>query len=409
MSVRSTPGIRGLSPLQVRRTLRVLYVINGLGTGGAERSLLEMLPRLIALGVEPRVACLYRRGEGVESLVGQTAGAEVVFIDRRSLLGRVYRLRREIRKHRPDVVHTVIFESDICGRLASWKAGPVVLTSLVNTSYEPVRLHDPRISRTKLRVAKLLDGWTARHFTHHFHAISETTKSSAVANLHIDPKRITVIPRGRDRKRLGWRSAERRRRSRRSLGVDDDCHLVVTVGRQEYQKGQKYLLLALPELLRKHVRLQVMIAGRDGAATADLRAIVEEQRVSAVVHFLGHREDVPDLLAAADVFVFPSLYEGLGGAMLEAMALGVPIVASDIPAVRETLFANHLGYLVEPADHIALAAAIDFVLSRDAFERDRLAAVTEEAFASRFDIDSVSQRLVHLYALVAGEPDVVHR
>ena len=130
--------------------LKVLFVINGLGTGGAERSLSETL-LLAPGGITPTVACLNRRSEGVQepSIDG---GMDVRFLGARGLIGRVRELRRLIDDVRPDLLHTTIFEADLAGRLAAAKTNVPVLTSLVNTSYEPVRRQDPEVNPWKLNL-----------------------------------------------------------------------------------------------------------------------------------------------------------------------------------------------------------------------------------------------------------------
>ena len=107
----------------------------------------------------------------------------------------------------------------------------------------------------------------------------------------------------------------------------------------------------------------VFVCGRDGGATAALRTQVERLRLGDTVRFLGHRDDLPEILAAADIFAFPSRYEGLGGVLLEAMALALPIVASDIPAVRETVDEGCNAVLVPPGHPEPLAAALEDLLA----------------------------------------------
>ena len=113
--------------------------------------------------------------------------------------------------------------------------------------------------------------------------------------------------------------------------------LVLAAARQEHQKGLDVLVESVPNLAATHPDLVVAIAGREGNESARLRATVERLAVADHVRFLGARDDVLDLLAAADVFVLPSRREGFGSVLVEALALEAPIVASDIGPVREVL------------------------------------------------------------------------
>jgi glycosyltransferase involved in cell wall biosynthesis len=192
--------------------------------------------------------------------------------------------------------------------------------------------------------------------------------------------------------------------------LDDRDKVLVNVGRQEYQKGQRFLLEATAQLVPKHPRLKLVIAGRPGNASTELHRALDQLGIEERVKFLGHREDVPEILAAGDVFVFPSLYEGLGGSLIEAMALGLPIVASDIPAVRDVLEENRNALLVSPASPEELAFSITRVLEDHELAR-RFRQRSVEIFHERFTLDKSAARMIQLYSwMVTGTevpyPDV---
>jgi glycosyltransferase involved in cell wall biosynthesis len=282
--------------------------------------------------------------------------------------------------------------------VAAVRTAAAVLTSLVNTTYDRARRADPRVSTAKLSAARLADGWTARHLTHHFHAVSDEVRRAAVAALRISPGRITVIERGRDPGRVGAPSPERRRRARAALGLSEADEVVVNVGRQEFQKGQRHLVEAvgrLPE--RSH--LVLLQAGRTGRVSAELRDLAERSAAAKRIRFLGERDDVPEVLAAADVFAFPSLYEGQSGAVIEAMALGLPIVAADIPALRDMVEPDGNAVLVRPEDAGALAGGISELLD-DPRRREEFAARSRAIFVERFGLERSAERFVALYERV---------
>jgi glycosyltransferase involved in cell wall biosynthesis len=379
--------------------VKVLLLINGLGTGGAERSLAEMLPGLVDAGIRPVVACLYRRAEGVEAEV-VAAGFDVRFVEGRRLLSRIGPLRRLIREEHPALVHSTIFDANLIGRLGAAGSRVPVLSSLVNVTYGPERLGDPNIRASRLAAVRLIDGWTARHLTAHFHAITEAVKRAAVAALRLDPDRISVIERGRDPARLGRPGPTRRREARRSLGLQDDHEVVLSVGRQEYQKGQRYLLEAVERLAPQRPRLVALVAGRGGQASPDLDRLRDGPGLRERVRFLGHRRDVPDILAAADVFAFPSLFEGLGGVLIEAMALEVPIVASDLPPVREVV-EGRAALMVPPAAPRHLASAMARLLDDRETARE-MGRAGRQIFERRFTLERSTGRMVELYRRLAA-------
>lgn len=376
--------------------IRVLYFINGLGTGGAERSLADLLGPLESRGIGITVACLYERAEGVERQITRS-------IDVRLLRGRPWQRYRDargiIRDITPHVIHTTIFESDLLGRFSAIGTDLPVVTSIVNTSYSREAAKARDIPSWKLQGARLIDGFSARHLNAGFHAITHAAKIEAVRSLNIDPSSITVIPRGRDPARLGVRSGERRESTRRSLGLGRRQPLLLSVGRREHQKGQVRAVEALARIRSQLKEAVLLIAGRHGAASDELVRLVDHLGVNEAVKFLGHRDDVPDLMAAADVLVFPSRYEGLGGAVIEAMALQLPVVASDIPVLREVAEDAALFAPVGSAD--IFAGHILSVL-RDEELANRMRATGAARFSATYRIDTVADQMADFYVRTAS-------
>lgn len=377
----------------------MLCVIDGLGYGGAERSLAELLPGLVADGIEPTVACLFHREGGVEDeVLGR--GHDVRFLPR-GRIARIRALRRLVREVSPDLIQTTLIASTMVGRLAGVGTRIPVMTSLVNQPYSPERRADPHVNALALRAVRAADGWTARHLTTHFHAITHAVKRAAVRDLRIPEDRITVIERGRDPERLGEPSPERRAGAREMLGLAPDAEVILAVGRQEFQKGHRFLFEAMTTIAASRPRAVLLLAGRGGAEADHLQRMAEHPPLDRIVRFLGHRQDLPEILAAADVFAFPSLWEGLGCAVLEAMALGLPIVASDLEPVREVVEDGRCAVLVPASTPAALASAISSVLD-DPVRAQTLAHTGREIFLRRFTLERSTERMVELCHRVAG-------
>ena len=314
--------------------LRVLFVISRLdGTGGAGRSVGELVQGMRKLGVEAEVAC-FARSQGALQDELEHEGVPIHVLDVAHMPTAVWCLRRLLRQRQPDLVHTTLYAADQAGRMAAWNTRIPVVSSIVNPTHDPALFVDETCGSLRRRLLWALDGWTARHLASHIHALTHALKESAVRGLRVPEERVTVVHRSRDARRLGEPSDARLREVRRSLGLDN-AMIVLTIGRQAAQKGQIYLIEAFADVAARHENVALLLAGIPGPSTSKLQARVRELELEARVRFLGHREDVGALLAAADVFAFPSLYEGLGAAVIEAMALGTPIVASDLPALRE--------------------------------------------------------------------------
>jgi glycosyltransferase involved in cell wall biosynthesis len=374
--------------------IKILFVIDSLGGGGTERSLAELLPYLTSASFPPIIVCFYRR-EGVENEV-ISQGYDVRFLKGAGMMAWVKQLRQIIKIEQPDIIHTMLFNADLAGRLAAVGSSAAVVSSLVNTPYAPVRFRDPKIKAYKLRALQMIDAFTSRFLTTHFHAVSRAVKDAAVISLKIPVERITVVERGRSPDRLGAPSLERRWKARQQLDLAREDEVIVNLGRHEYQKGQKYLLEAMAKLTPSYPRLTLLVAGREGNLTPELENQKRSLALNGQVRFLGYREDVSDILAAADLFVFPSLYEGLPGAVIEAMALGLPIVASNIPPVREVVEENRNAILVAPASSSELAKAIASLLA----DRDKVFAFgrhSRKIFETNFTLQQSATRMIELY------------
>ena len=377
--------------------MRVFYLIDSLTPGGAEVSLASLAPHYVRRGVELHVGYLYDRVGVQDELL--RAGASIEFLgDPRGRLATVSRVRRAVARRRPDVLHTTLFEADVSGRAAAVRLGVPVVCSLVNDSYGPRHRADPLLRSSKVLTAQLLDAATAR-FVARFHALSHYVAAVMSERLRVARRRIDVIPRGRDAAALGARTRARRDGVRRSLGLEEGTPLVLSAARHEHQKGLDLLLAAFSEVIRRDGRARLVIAGREGAASALLEAQAKASGLDGYVRFLGPRRDVPDLLCAADVFVLPSRWEGFAGVLVEAMALEAPIVASNLPAVRETLDHGVTALLVDPWDAGFLAQAIVDCLS-DRSAAGRRAAAARSVFDSRLTSDHVASEMIEFYERV---------
>ena len=379
---------------------KVLYLIDSLAPGGAEKSLVEMTPGLLSCGIRLDVAVLHDRGGLASQLRSYGVGVHLVKGENRPAW--ILNSARLVRYIRPDVVHTTLFESDVAGRLAAFATQVPVVSTLASTPYGADHSTETGVSRTRFRAARAVDSITARLVTR-FHAVSHSAAQAGITRLHIPPTRIDVIPRGRDPRRLGERTVSRRRAVRDRLQLADDVPMIFAASRQEPQKGIDTLLQAVPMLLEFSPSAAVVIAGREGRSTPSYGALLVESRVKDAVRFLGERDDVPDLLAAADVFVLPSLREGLPGAVLEAMAVGTPIVASDLPPVREALPDSKYGYLVPPAQPARLAEALIDALSNPVESASR-SERAKRRFHESFDIAGVSAAMADFYRKVLATP-----
>lgn len=313
----------------------------------------------------------------------------------------VLRIRSVARDANVDLIHTSLFEADILGGLAGKLRGTPVISTLCNVAGERVRLTDnPRNNRFKFAVANWMWGGALRRWHRHSIAISDAVLQSTARTFHVAPERMTVIYRGLDesKQRLSVDKAAVRVR----LGLSDADPFLLAIGRLAPQKGHKYLIAALPELVRRFPRTRLAIVG-DGWLGP---ALLEQARALGVqdhVALLGKRTDVPELLAACDVFVFPSLFEGLGVSLLEASFAGCACLSTTTGPIPEIITHDVNGLLVPPGDSRELATAL-LRLAGDPALRARLGDAAHANMKARFMLADKVADLERCYTrLLSGD------
>jgi glycosyltransferase involved in cell wall biosynthesis len=187
---------------------------------------------------------------------------------------------------------------------------------------------------------------------------------------------------------------------RRALGLDAAAPVVGVVGRLEAQKGHTYLLDAWPDVRRDFPGARLLVVG-DGALRAELEARALGPGLHGSVTFTGFRADVPRVLAALDVLVLPSLYEGMPLTVIEASAMGLPVVATAVDGTPEVVRDGETGRLVPPARPAALADALRALLADPARARAMGRAGRAHVLA-RFDLDTQVEATARVYRRVAG-------
>jgi len=225
-------------------------------------------------------------------------------------------------------------------------------------------------------------------------AVSESTRRFLVDTRAVPEDRVRLIYNGAPLEEFAPGGPERGLRVRESLGIPGDAPLVGVIGRLNAQKGHRVLLDAAPTLLARHPTARVLIVG-DGDLMEDLQAQARRLETGHRVVFAGHRADVPDVLAALDVFCISSLYEGTPLALFEAMAAGRAIVSTAVDGCREVIEEGVTGLLVPPSDPAALASALDRVLSDPGLGRD----LGQRALLAsrRYDVRASVEQMEALY------------
>ena len=373
-----------MNALDGLRGARIAHLIESDGPGGAERVLVSLASQVQAAGAEHLVV-LPGDGEGwvTRELAGTGVAVEYFRLDRpvsRTFAGW---LETTLRRHRIDIAHSHEFTMAVYGSWAARRAGAAHLITMHGSRYYANRLR----RRLALRVAV---AWSD-----HVIAVSRQLAGHLARDLWLRPSRIRTIPNAVHLATIDHSSL------RAELGLGRADRLVLAVGNLYPVKGHTYLLEAFAILAPRFPELHVAVAGR-GDQEGPLLARAAQLGLQDRFHLLGLRPDVPNLLRSADVFVLPSLSEGLPLALLEAMMAGRPIVATDVGEVSIALAGGTAGVLVKPADAPALADAIARLLT-DSSEARRLGDGAGRRAAAEYALSTMVERYASLYVEMLGK------
>ena len=309
---------------------KVLYVIDTLEESGAERSLLEITSKFSK--IDPVFVHLYR-GDALKEEFVQN-GIPIYSLNlsgSRNFKEAEEELAKIYQKERPDFVHSTLFRSDLVTRRLKKKFPEIpLISSFVNNSYHPTRFKQSGLAlRLKLKFIQKVDTILSRRVDY-FISNSNAIKQAKARATKVPLDKVTVIPRGRDLGRFnGGFSNSRAIALRKELKVENKS-VLLNVSRLIERKGQKDLICAMPDILKVHPDIILFIVG-EGPYRSELESTIQKLNLEQHVCLLGRREDVPELISIADLFVFPSYFEGLPGALIEAMMGDLLISCSDIP------------------------------------------------------------------------------
>lgn len=358
----------------------MLFFIDGLQVGGAERSLLALCQHL--LGFQPIVLALS------DSLAlkpeFEKSGIQVIVHP----IPRNYRFKRNARKIKPLVdsispvlIHSSLFHADMILRYLDTTA--VKVTGLVSSMYSKGRLKQlPWLTQQKIGVLKYWDSQTSQSIDH-FIANSNSIRNLYLQEVGYDFEKVQVIFRGRKLQPVS---------SKNSRGTNQ----FLFVGRLIQSKGLAAAIKAFGILLHTHPDLVFKIAG-EGPEKESLQELIEKLSLKGRVNLLGQVDQVSELLRESSYFIFPTHYEGLPGALIEAMLARVPIICSDIPENRECVDES-MALFHRVGDQADLLAQMEKALTLTDWEER-----TKRAYdfaAEHFDIENIVKQYEQVYRVL---------
>lgn len=372
------------------RPLKVLHIIGGGEFGGAEKHILNLAGAFDPQAVDLTICCLF---SAPFAGVAARAGINALAVPMRSKadFGVIKKLAGLIHSGEYDIVHTHGVRANLLGRLAARLTGKKKVITTVHSLLE--RDYQGIVSRCANNLAER----STRSLTDHFIAVSQGLKDRLVAG-GVPANRVTVIHNGILLE--GIKSSGAAGTAIKEKLSIRDAALVGIVARLHAVKGHRYFIEAAQEVLQQRPQTRFLIVG-DGPCRPFLEKFAGDMEINDKITFTGFVEDVYTLMAELDLLVISSLWEGFGLTAIEAMVLGVPVVATEVGGLPEVVRHGETGLLVPPANAAALAKRIIWMLDHPREARE-MAAKGGDVVQRKFTAGEMARRTVDLYRKVAG-------
>jgi len=372
---------------------RVLHIITSLAVGGAQRHLLALLP---GLSRSVDIDVIYFRDHDLRSDVARVAD-RVLYLPMAGPTGLVHlpRLITLIRQGGYSIVHTHLLRADVYGALASQVAG---VSAVVSSKHNI----EARLASMPSRALYRLTTRSTRRTI----AISDAVANWAVHRLGASKEDVRIIRYGLDPTPFDGTSQVG---ARGQLGIATDVPILLCPARLDPQKRHDVLLRAFAIVLQDFPQAVLLCAGDTQLGGASYRSNLQraavELAVDHAVRWLGVRDDIPELMAASDLVVLASDWEGLGLVLMEAAMACRPVVATAVGGVPEVVVANTTGVLVGQGDDLQMGKEIGALLS-DSVHRTRMGAAAGEYARSTFDLGAMHDATEAVYKELLHDPSV---
>lgn len=370
--------------------LRVLHVLNRLDRGGTELIVLNLIKGLSEISFEHRLASLRGSDPALQNVT--LPGGELLLAgEADGFQFPLFRLARMMRTYRPHIVHSRnwgTIEAIPAARLAGV---PVAIHS--EHGYELDMLAGLPVRRRIFRRAAY--GMADAVF-----AVSRELRDYHAKQAWISSERIRVICNGVDTKRF-CPNPESRATLRRRFGLPQDRFIVGTVGRMVPIKDHGMLLRAVDSLVQRCVDAHALLVGSGPEFERTQQLADTSPGLAGRVTFLGASEEIPELLNTMDVFALPSISEGMSNTLLEAMATGLPVIATAVGGNTEVIDHEKSGWLIRPRDHESLASLLTRLASREDL-RKKYGAAARKRIVECFSLDRMLNNYAQLYLGLAA-------
>jgi len=367
-----------------QHTQNLLWLIDGLGMGGAERLIEPYLRYLDKTKFKPRVCVLQERDGNPMAKRIRDLGipVDLLPISRLRHVNNIPRLRQYMRQHHIQLVHTQLEFSNTLGTVAARMQGIPALCTLHTFEEQNQTAKTTRHGRLMWQIL--------RRFSQRIIAVSEEIRQFHIRFARFAPDKVITLYNGIDLSRFQSSAGT----IRSELNISEHTPLLLTIAVLRQAKGIQYMIDAMPFIETAVPDATYVIVG-DGTYGSSLRKLAQKKNTPRIL-FTGARQDIPELLAASDLFVLPTLLDALPTVLIEAMAAGKPIVATHVGGVPEIVDQDWSGLLVAPAQPKELADACVQML-QDQPKMIEMGQVGQEIARQRFDIHTQVKQLGSIY------------
>jgi len=367
----------------MKKKIKVLECIRQGQIGGGESHLLSLIENLNRDRFEP-VVLSFTDGPMVERLRALSVRTHVIYTEKPFDVSKWRKVKELLQTERPALVHAHGTRASSNTLWAARSLGIPLIYTVHGWSF-----HDdqsPLVRRMRIMGERYITSRSAFNI-----AVSASNRQSGIDQ--IPGLKATVISNGIDQQRFS--PARKFENVRSELGIPADAVLVLFLARFTHHKQPLALIRAFAQALPQLPSLHLLMVG-DGDQKQEGLSLVKELGLEAKVTFQAFRQDVPDVLAAADVFVLPSLWEGLPIGLLEAMAMGKAVIATRVDGTKEVVRDEVNGLLVEPGDPAALATAL-VRLGKDASLREKLHKHALETIQEQYNAGTMTRKIEAVY------------
>ncbi|MDQ2639184.1 MAG: glycosyltransferase [Pseudomonadota bacterium] len=370
------------SPALASRKIRILHVTHDLDLGGLQQVIVSLCRTIDRSAYEPSVLCLRSGGMFVREVEALGIGVHVLEkVEGRADYLKFLKIRRFLAAHPQDVVHTHNTEPFIDGTIAAMMTRGAMVVHTDHARHFPDKL--------RYMIAERI----VSTFAYRVVGCSEHTTKALARHVRIPRRKLRTIPNGIDGSR--FENLPDRSAARAAFGVGGFRDIIGLGVRLSDQKGITYLIRAMPQILSRAPETALLVAG-DGPLRGDLEREAASLGVARNVIFCGTLTDIPLFLAALDVYTLPSMWEGLPMAVLEAMAAGLPVVATDVGGTGTAVADGVTGILLPPRDVDALGSAIAGLLESPEL-RHRMGESGRQRFREHFKAEIMTRSYERLY------------